>query len=142
MICVWPPLCSFYSPVPSLTLEMCSQIQSFCASFLHRTCILSAFITPATKCVNASARLVAAVKWSECLCANTAAPWRLILGKSGLRKNQSCCWLSLFAVSTAPGHETHRIYAEDKEGGFHDAWWSASDLYLNVTPVSECGGKG
>lgn len=56
------------------------------------------------------------VKWSECVCASTAALRCLILFKSGLRKNQSCCWPSLFGapgVSIAPGHETHGIYAED-----------------------------
>lgn len=76
----------------------------------------------------------------ECICASTAAPWCLIPFKSGLRKNQSCCWPSLFGapgVSIAPGHETHRIYAGDKEGGFHNAWWSASDLYLSLTHVSQ-----
>lgn len=70
------------------------------------------------------------VKWSECVWASTAALWYLMLFKSGLRKSQSCCWQSLFSapgVSIAPGHETHRIYAGDKEGGFHNAWWSASD---------------
>lgn len=53
-----------------------------------------------------------------------------MLFKSGLRKSQSCCWLSPFSaprVSIAPGHETHRIYTGDKEGGFHNAWWSARD---------------
>lgn len=53
-----------------------------------------------------------------------------MLFKSGLRKSQSCCLQSRFSaprVSIASGHETHRIYAVDKEGGFHNAWWSASD---------------
>lgn len=45
-------------------------------------------------------------------------------------------------VSIAPGHETHRIYTGDKEGGFHNAWWSASDLYLSMTSVSVCESKG
>lgn len=70
------------------------------------------------------------VKSSECVCASTAALWCLMLFKSGLRKSQSCCLQSRFSaprVSIASGHETHRIYAVDKEGGFHNAWWSASD---------------
>lgn len=84
-------------------------------------------------------KVEADVNWSECVCSSTAALWCLILFKSGLRKNQSCCWPSLFGapgVSIAPGHETHRIYAGDKEGGFHNARWSASDLYLSLTCVS------
>lgn len=69
--------------------------------------------------------------------------WCLMLFKSGLRKSQSCCWQSLFSapgVSIAPGHEAHRIYAGDKEGGFHNAWWSASDTLPQSDPCfSGCG---
>lgn len=63
--------------------------------------------------------------------------WCLMLFKSGLRKSQSCCWQSLFSapgVSIAPGHEAHRIYAGDKEGGFHNAWWSACDTLPQSDP--------
>lgn len=69
--------------------------------------------------------------------------WGLMLFKSGLRKSQSCCWQSLFSapgVSIASGHEAHRIYAGDKEGGFHNAWWSASDTLPQSDPCfGGCG---
>lgn len=78
------------------------------------------------------------VESSECVSASTAALGCLMLFKSGLRKSQSCCWQSQFSapgVSVAPGHETHRIYAWDKEGGIHEARWSASD----TVPRSDLG---
>lgn len=80
------------------------------------------------------------VESSECVCASTAALGCLMLFKSALRKSQSCCWQSQFSapgVSVAPGHETHWIYAWDKEGGIHKAWWSTSD----TIPQSDLGEK-
>lgn len=80
------------------------------------------------------------VESSECVCASTAALGCLMLFKSGLRKSQSCCWQSQFGapgVSIAPGHETHWIYTWDKEGGIHNAWWSASD----TIPQSDLGSE-
>lgn len=58
-----------------------------------------------------------------------------MLGKSSLRKNQSCCRLCLFGaleVSIALGHETYRIYTGYKEGGFYNAWWSTRNLFTRA----------
>lgn len=81
------------------------------------------------------------VESSECVCASTAALGCLMLFKSALRKSQSRCWQTQFSapgVSVAPGHETHWIYAWDKEGGIHKAWWSTSD----TIPRSDLGDGG
>lgn len=86
------------------------------ASLLHNTdthcAIFHPFIWTNAKCACKqesieSDRVEVDVKWTECVCTSTAAARCLIRGKSGLRKNQSCCWPSLFAapgVSRAPGH--------------------------------------
>lgn len=105
---------------------------------------------PMKKCVckqdlRQSDKVEVDVKWSRCVYASTAAPWCLILFKSGLRKNQSCCWPSLFGapgVSIASGHETHRIYGGDREGVLYNAWWSASDLHHSLTCLSVGRRKG
>lgn len=123
---------------PSITFEL----NLFCGllSGFWLKCAL-ADLRSLQKCLSRRDKVEVDVDSSECVCASTAALGCIMLFKSGLRKSQSCCWQSQFSalgVSVAPGHETHWIYAWDKEGGIHEAWWSASD----TIPQSDLGKGG
>lgn len=120
---------------PSITCER----NLFCvllSSFWHKCAVAGLRKSPSLR-----DKVEVDVESSEYVCASTAALGCLMLFKSSLRKSQSCCWQSQFSapgVSIAPGHETHWIYAWDKEGGIHKAWWSASD----TIPQPDLGNGG
>lgn len=127
---------------PSITFER----NLFCgllSGFWHQRALagLPSFATTKKKSLSRRDKVEVDVESSECVCASTAALGCLMLFKSALRKSQSRCWQTQFSapgVSVAPGHETHWIYAWDKEGGIHKAWWSTSD----TIPRSDLGDGG